>query len=293
MLKNSSKQLLKFILVMFFSFSFSISAFAETENGAIVGNNSYATAYSMGYWKYASSTICNLKAGQDEAYFKFTAYKGDRLYVRTSYDSDYQGMFLEVLNNNYTTVDSSGNVVDPGAILSFIYVSKINATSNSQNFYIRIKRGNYTGDMIFSINVEDRIKSSSGKFNFNGTASNSGNPDILTNPNGVDSSIISMDLTNNSTIPNGAVVKSITTSGNLSRNLGGITHEILPSQTNDWYLSTVASARTGYYNIDLSNELNVAQKWDFRYNALARSSSTMSDVKATINYEYDLTKAFE
>ena len=103
---------------------------------------------------------------------------------------------------------------------------------------------------------------------------------------------LSMDLTNNSTIPAGALVKSITTSGTLYPSLGGIHHKISPTVTSLWYDSTVASATSGYYDISLYNNLDVAQQWNFRYNSTATSSSTMSNVKATINYEYDVTDQF-
>ena len=53
MFKNSFKQVLKFILVMFFGLSFTTSALATTdENGAIIDNNTFATAYPIGYWQF-------------------------------------------------------------------------------------------------------------------------------------------------------------------------------------------------------------------------------------------------
>lgn len=50
-----------------------------------------------------------------------------------------------------------------------------------------------------------------GTFTFSGTASNPGNS--LISLSGVDSSVLSLNLTNNSTIPPGAIVTSVSTSG--------------------------------------------------------------------------------
>ena len=99
-----------------------------------------------------------------------------------------------------------------------------------------------------------------------------------------------MDLSTNTTIPKEAIVKSITTTGTLSpSNLGGITHKILSAENNVWYTATVA----GIFGLTTSNNLKVAKKWSFKYNFKGTSSSTMSNVKAAITYEYDLTKQFK
>ena len=56
MLKNSFKQFLKFILVMVFSSLLATSASSATidETGAIIDNNTFATAHTMGYWQFPS-----------------------------------------------------------------------------------------------------------------------------------------------------------------------------------------------------------------------------------------------
>lgn len=131
--------------------------------------------------------------------------------------------------------------------------------------------------------------SSNETFDFVGTASNPGNLDILTNPNGVDSSIIIMNLTNNSSIPNGAIVKSITTAGTVTPSKGGILHKISSSQNNIWYTSSVLGSN---YPITVNDDLEVKKVWSFKYNQKALGASTMKNVKATINYEYDITNEF-
>lgn len=293
MLKNSSKQFLKFILVMFFGFFFVTNASATTdENGAIIENNTFGTAYPIGYWQYHGSTICRLKADQTVAYFSFTANTNDRVYSSITLAQELlnTGVSVQIFNSSQlpiTPVNSA--IVNPTSITPFIFANAT-STASSQTFYIKVTRGTFVGDMYFPVSINNRIYSANGTFNFTGTASNAGNPNILTNPSGVDSSVIYMDLTNNTTIPNGAIVKSITTTGTLNpSNLGGITHKILSAENNIWYTATVA----GIFGLTTSNNLKVAKKWSFKYNFKAKSSSKMSNVKATITYEYDLTNQFK
>lgn len=293
MLKNSSKQFLKFILVMFFGFFFATNASATTdENGAIIENNTFGTAYPIGYWQYHGSTICKLEAGKPEAFFSFTANTNDRVYSSITLAQELlnTGVSVQIFNSSQlpiTPVNSA--IVNPTSITPFIFANAA-STANSQTFYIKVTRGTFVGNMYFPVSINNRIYSANGTFNFTGTASNAGNPNILTNPSGVDSSVIYMDLTNNTTIPNGAIVKSITTTGTLNpSNLGGITHKILSAENNIWYTATVA----GIFGLTTSNNLKVAKKWSFKYNFKAKSSSKMSNVKATITYEYDLTNQFK
>ena len=293
MLKNSFKQFLKFILVMFFGFFFATNASATTdENGAIIENNTFGTAYPIGYWQYHGSTICKLEAGKPEAFFSFTANTNDRVYSSITLAQELlnTGVSVQIFNSSQlpiTPVNSA--IVNPTSITPFIFANAT-STANSQTFYIKVTRGTFVGDMYFPVSINNRIYSANGTFNFTGTASNAGNPNILTNPSGVDSSVIYMDLTNNTTIPNGAIVKSITTTGTLNpSNLGGITHKILSAENNIWDTATVA----GIFGLTTSNNLKVAKKWSFKYNFKAKSSSKMSNVKATITYEYDLTNQFK
>lgn len=144
--------------------------------------------------------------------------------------------------------------------------------------------------MYFTVRVFDRIKSGSGVYDFSGTATNTGN--YIGGP-GKDSSIIYANLTNNSTIPSGAKVKSITTIGSQSPVQGNVWHNIQSSQTSTWYTSTISSSSNGSYGITLANNLDVARNWGFKYHTKAVGASTMSNVKATIQYEYDETDSFK
>lgn len=285
MLKNSFKQSLKFILVMFFVGLFgSTSAFASIE-----GNDSFANAHVMGYWEYYNPDSTKLKAGINEAYYKFTASAGDRVYARTSYNDDYVGMKIETYNSLEGFIDEGNTIINTTPYYLPFLFANADASSQGQTFYIKVTRGSYTGDMLFTVKVEKRVYSANGTFDFTGISSNPGNPNILTNPNGVDSSIITMDLTNKSTIPVGAIVKSITTSGTISPSKGGILHKISSNENNIWHTATVEGSG---YNINVSNALKVKQNWSFRYNQKATGASTIKNVKANINYEYDITEGF-
>jgi len=286
MLKSIFKQLLGLTLLVMLVFSLSIPAYAA---GEITGNNSFETAYAAGNWKYSNMSTTILPANETEAYYTFTANAGDKVYASSSYQSEYAGMKIETLDVNRQPISTGTLVVNPNSLIPFIFANA-DASSSPQTFYVRVSRGSYTGDMYFTVSIQDRIKLGSGKFNFSGSAVNAGNVNL--NLAGVDSSVITMDLTNNTTIPSKAIVKSVTTSGTQSPSQGNVHHKIMGEQTGTWYTSTVSSATSGSYAISLQNQLNVAKKWDFKYNAMATASSTMSNVSATINYQYDATDQF-
>ncbi|MBK3495895.1 hypothetical protein JFL43_13705 [Viridibacillus sp. YIM B01967] len=284
MLKNILKQILGFSLLLML-----VSIFATPASATTTGNNSINTAHNMGYWKYSSSDTTILPEGEDEAFYKFTANAGEKIYVRSSYQNVYAGMKIEVLNSNIGLVNEGTTVIDPNSLTPFIF-AKVDASSASNTFYVKVSRGTFTGNMYFTVSVHDRIKSSSKEFNFTGTASNNGNTSL--NLNGVDSSIITMDLTNNTDIPYKAIVKSIGTNSTQTPSQGNVTHKLMSSQTGVWHTALVSSATNGSYNISLQDQLNVARIWSFKYNAKASAKSTMKNVRAHISYEYDVTDQF-
>ncbi|MFS0656494.1 hypothetical protein [Bacillus sp. 179-C3.3 HS] len=260
----------------------------NSAEAAITGNNSPNTASSMGYWKYSRPDTTILPEGENEAYYQFTINRGERVYVRSSYNKQYMGMKIEVYNSKSNKPGS--RVINPDSITPFIFANTGDVTSASETYFVKVTRGTYTGDMYFTVSIEDRIKSGNGKFNFTGTATNFGNTSLKLT--GVDSSVITMDLTNNSSIPKNAIVKSISTNSTQTPNQGGVTHNLMASQNNVWYQSLYSSATKGSYRISLENQLKVAQKWSFMYNAKATAKSTMRNVSADISYEYDVTDEF-
>lgn len=260
----------------------------KSAEAAITGNNSPNTASSMGYWKNSRSDTTILPEGENEAYYQFTINKGERVYVRSSYNKQYTGMKIEVYNSKNS--DERSRVINPDSITPFIFANTGDVTSTSDTYFVKVTRGTYTGDMYFTVSIQDRIKSGNGTFNFTGTATNFGNSSL--NSVGVDSSVITMDLTDNSSIPKNAIVKSITTASTQTPNQGNVTHKLMASESDMWYQSLYSSATSGSYRISLEDQLKVAQKWSFKYNAKATARSTMSNVKADIRYEYDVTDGF-
>ncbi len=260
----------------------------NSAEAAITGNNSPNTASSMGYWKYSRTDTTILPEGENEAYYQFTINKGEKVYVRSSYDKKYTGMKIEVYNSKQSTTGSE--VINPDSITPFIFANTGDVTSNSETYFVKVTRGTYTGNMYFTVSIQDRIKSGNGTFNFTGVAINMGNTSL--NFLGVDSSVITMDLTKHTAIPRSAIVKSISTTSTQSPNQGNVTHKLMADENKIWNESIVSSATSGSYRISLENQLKVAQKWSFKYNAKATARSTMSNVKADIRYEYDVTDGF-
>ena len=62
---------------------------------------------------------------------------------------------------------------------------------------------------------------------------------------GVDSSVILVNLTNDTKIANKAIVTGISSSGTQSPSQGNVHHMIMPASNGNWYTSTVSSARVG------------------------------------------------
>lgn len=242
----------------------------------------------MGYWKNSRPDTTILPEGENEAYYQFTINKGERVYVRSSYDKQYTGMKIEVYNSKQSMTGSE--VMNPDSITPFIYANTSEVTSTTETYFVKVTRGTYTVSMYFTVSIRDRIKSGNGTFNFTGTATNIGNFSL--NRAGVDSSVITMDLTNYTAIPRNAKVKSITTNSTQIPNQGGVTHKLMADENKIWNEPVFSSATSGSYRISLEDQLKVAQKWSFKYNAKATARSTMSNVKADIRYEYDVTDGF-
>lgn len=283
---HNKKRFLGVLLTFCLCFSSLLTTFAS-----ITDNNSYATAYNCGYWKNSFSDTRILAAGQTEAYFKFKINSDDRIYVHCSYKSVYEGMSLELHNANQDkvfTANSPFNVINPNSLLPFLPLD-CNGESDNQTYYVRVSRGTYdiNQPMYFTVSFRDRIKTGSNTFNFSGTATNSGHSKFSSL--GLDSSILSLDLTKNTSIPKKAIVTSVTTDGTQLSIQGSVHHIILPAaSTSGWYTSTLSDSASGVYNISIGNNYPVAQVWKFKYNSLALGKSTMINVKPTIKWQYDL-----
>jgi len=268
MLKNSLRQLKGFFLLFLVGFvlNTNVSAFSIIE-----GNNSIQQAYSIGSWEYHDSIIGKLNSNENEAYFTFMAPSNtDKVYVRT-----WEGLSIEIVSSNGNSLRHSDNVEFP---TTFPYVN-VDAESNYQTFYVRINRTSATGDVYYSININNRIKTGYITSEFLGSAYN---------PGGGDSNEISMDLTNDDSIPNRAIIKSISTDGHLDESLGGVLHKLYATSEDTWYTAIVS----GIFDIDTTYNIGVKQIWRFKYNFQGTLPSTMTDVEASIQYQYDLTDQY-
>ena len=257
---------------------------------ANTGNNDFSTATNLGKWKYSSGALTVLDPDQDEAYVKFTASAGDRVYVKSTYQSEYGDMFIELYDKNYNYIDTGYEVINPNSLTPFLYVNA-DATSTSNVFYAKVTRDpNYTGTMYFTVSVDNRIKSGSKEFAFFFFSTNSGNAGL--DLNGVDSSVITLDLTKDTTIPKDAKVKLVSTRSSMTPSQGNVTHKIMSSHNKAWYTALASNATSGSYNISLTDDLKLSSIWSFKYNAKATAASTMKNVRANFSYEYDLTDQF-
>jgi len=269
MLKNSFKQLLKLMLLVFLGFSTN----ANADYGAIEGNYNINQAFNIGPWEYGGGEFGLFNPGEKEAYFSFMSYNGtDRVYVRT-----WDGYTIEQVDSNGDTLNrnTSDDVTHP---TTYPYIN-IDATTKYKTIYVKVSRDTDIGKAYYGIGVDNRIKTSFKTFEFTGTASN---------PGGATSSEVYMDLSNNDDIPNNAIVTSIKTDGDLDKSLGGVVHQIFSGDTNNWYTAIVK----GIFSIDVSNNLQVKQVWKMRYSHQALSSSNMHNIEVDIRYEYDLTEQF-
>ncbi len=267
-----------------------------TPPAALVADNytTIDTAYNWGsYIDGKSTSTVILPANVDVAYFKFTVNSGDKIYTRCSYDSDYEGMYMELYDSTGTKVYSAtspSDVKNPTSAIPFLAVN-CDGTRSSQAFYVKVARGSKYDEnqpMYFTLNLYNRIKTGSGTFNFSGTAKNTGNTSLSSS--GVNSTILKLDLTGNTNIPSGAIVTSVTTKSVQSPSQGNVHHMIMPAQPGKWYTSKVSSATSGSYNISITDGILVGQVWQFEYNALATGSSTMSSVAINFNWQYDISK---
>lgn len=265
----------------------------ETKAGIVTVNGgctTRATAYSWGAYSTTNSITVVLPETEDDFWVKFTLPRDKRVYARCSYNNENEGMYIEMRNSGNTLMDvkySPDDVLDMDTVIPFMALACDNLTSSTQTFYIHVNRGTCSGIMYFTLSMNERIKKGRGEFKFSGTASNPGNSSM--NLSGVDSSVLSLNLTNNSTIPPAAIVTSVSTSGTQSPGQGNVHHMILPAgESSIWYTSTYASATSGNYTISSTDSFAARQVWQFKYNALATARSTMKNVKLTLAWEYDI-----
>lgn len=258
----------------------------------ITDNYTQATSYNFGAWDSINSSGTAVMAlDADESWFKFTVAANEHIYIRVSSDSAYEGMSVQIKNGLGIDVGSSrsnpNDIIDTTGVTPALYIDVDNDSASVQTFYAVVSRGDtYDSAMYFSLTAYNRIRTGSGTFSFSGTASNAGNSPY--NSSGVDSTVLSLDLSSNSSIPNNAIVTNVTTSGTQSPSQGNVHHIIRPNSTTVWDTSTVSSATSGSYSISLNDNFAAKQTWSFKYNVKATAKSTMKYVKIALRWQYDL-----
>ncbi len=285
-MKHVFAVMLAFVCIIMIIPAMKVEAASVTING---GYTSRGNAYNWGMYSQTNSILVVLPENENDFWVNVNIPSDSHVYARCSYENDYAGMSLEswTVNSIIESHDSRDSVYDSNTVLPFLAVAIDNNGSATSTNYIHINRGtNYSGIMYITISMGERFKTGRGVYNFNGTANNSGNSPYVNI--GRDSSELTLDLTNNNSIPTGAIVTSVSTSGSQSPSQGSVHHMIMPSNVGVWFTSLNASNSSGRYNVGAGDEVFVKQMWTFKYNAMATAKSTMRNVRITIDWRYDI-----
>lgn len=225
-----------------------------------------AEAYNLGYWMYSTSTPPSIPWGQAVGYYRFTIDDDEGVYAKIEVPDDGSTVTLSALNSQGTpfevaTSSSPSNVVTPSNqyLPQFIAVNIDSDAVSDGIVYLQVVYENPNAYHT-SPSVRQRLYHGSGDFEVTSLCLNAGN--------GL-SNAVSLNLTNETSIPQNAIVSSVRTDLTLSSSVGGITHQIQPGNFG-WFESSAASAGDGIYNqIDESLGIPMHLVWQFRYNQSA------------------------
>ena len=131
-----------------------------------------------------------------QAWFSFNMSQDEtNLYLPCSRENIPDGMTFSIFNaNTMKELRRSTKIANPSSFIKFLAVKADGTESTS--YLLRVERGNYEGDMFFSLNFADRMKRTTKTFDFRGTARNNGNKGMSFA--GVDSNVITADLSRDS-----------------------------------------------------------------------------------------------
>lgn len=251
------------------------------------------TAFDFGNWEKAYMKRPEIAPrGQRSVYYKFTIDEGDKAYASIILSQSEKGTLIEVLDNNGDTIDYGfsgsdevtnipvkGVVKKSNSTLTNLVVN-IDGTQTNNVAYLRltsVDRMDINGRKTPSLSDRTATGYADG-FRISGTARNSGS--------GI-SSVLTVDLTNNSKIPPRAVVDKIITKSSISSSVGGVHHQLCPGSAG-WFESVYTGAEKGTFQIGAERGIQARQPWQFRYAQTAPKSTTMSSVSMTIYWEYDI-----
>ena len=239
-----------------------------------------ATAYDLGHWLGSINNGIPIW-GQSTVFYKFRIDDADKMYVRIAVpDESIVGMVA--LNSRGVPISdtvfsyNSSDVIIPSTGTPFLAIP-IDGTQVSDGIvYIQVAYGNRKEFHPMPMCLT-RVRHGSGVFQFSGTC---------TNPGYASSNVISLNLTTNSTIPNGCTVTRAETKGSVSPSVLGIRHMLRPA-SHDWLnprsQSVVLSA-----TYDIPDNVPVKQIWQFRYDQTAFASTKMKDITLSLEWEQDI-----
>ena len=165
-------------------------------------------------------------SGIDDAdIFKFSAYSGDRLAVRLNGIEVGNDFDLYLLNSNFEVIDRSERASNANEIVRLDVPS-------AGNYYILVlplSTDGYAND-VYYLSFYNRIKTGSYTATLSPTS-------ISRQGSGTLSSTATVNLTNNSSIPAGAIVRSVQAQGTISPNLGNTFRQVLNAAENVWHTS--------------------------------------------------------
>lgn len=240
------------------------------------------TATDTGRWNIITTVTGVLPSGENEAFIKFTLSDGDRIYIRSGYKQNYDGMKISLYNSSGRFLKDSDEVFDSNTVIPFLFLNCDGV--GTQSYYASITRpAGYSGDLYYDFSLRDRINHGTVRATFPGKA---------TKPNNVlNSSTVRLSTMKNSNIPDGAVVTTFSTNATMSPKLGGVVHTVINNSVN--YDSDSAYYGKGNFSyVDASMEIPAKANWGFFFSTDATAASTMSNIELMIRYEYDLTSAF-
>lgn len=239
------------------------------------------TAYDLGYWANSFNRGA-LPWGQSTAYYKFTINTGDRMYAKMAIPEDGSVVGMVARNSrgqNITDVVTSagGGVITPSIGSPFLPLPIDGSQVSDGIVYLQVAYGNNLS-LKYVPTLSTRVRSGYGDFSFTGTCSN---------PGYSSSNILSLNLTNNSKIPAGCTITSVTTTGSVSPSVGGITHMVRPASHNWLTPRGVTAVGEGFYT-NIPTDIPAKQIWYFRYDQTAFASTKMTNIKLHLNWEQDL-----
>lgn len=248
-------------------------------------------AFDFGDWEYAYlRSPDSIPKGQQVCYYKFKIDSADKAYASILlYDQQTSPLLIEVLNSVGITREygftGNSSLAAKGVITQKTglkcLVADIDGNKVGNVGYIRVTKLDYK-DTLASMRpfFNKRIYSGSGTYRVSGTASNPGNNY---------SNVLTLDLSNRSDIPNGAIVDRIDISGSVSpSNVMGIKYMLNPGGQG-WLQSSSIMLGDGSIDFEGYNQ-PVKQSWQFMYSQTALSSTKISNVEMDISWDYDVNQ---